>query len=331
MRLQRIEQFIAVVDAGSIRGASRRLAISQPALTRALQQLEEELGVQLMQRSVRGAVLTRAGAAFLARARVAETELRKGAYEARRSVADGCETVSLGVSSTASSLLLPEFATTMLQKRPGLQVRVMEVSPSAVWPLVREASLDLAVAHRTRDHLDAGLRYRPLFEIQMRVAARPGHPLAGTPRTFHELARCEWLSLAAPGPSTNFLAQSFMAEGLSDPIPAVHCNSYSVALDLVSATDLLAVLPPAKLRACMAAGQLVEIPLAKPFVPLHVGLYTRADTPATPATRMAAQVIVAMARRITSTGELRSTDPLGLPPTAARSPVARPMTEAATW
>lgn len=44
MRLQRIEQFIAVADAGSIRGAARQFGMSQPALTRALQQLEKELG-----------------------------------------------------------------------------------------------------------------------------------------------------------------------------------------------------------------------------------------------------------------------------------------------
>ena len=70
MRLQSIEQFIAVVDAGSIRGAARLIGMSQPALTRALQQLEEELGVQLILRSGRGVVVTPAGSAFLARARV---------------------------------------------------------------------------------------------------------------------------------------------------------------------------------------------------------------------------------------------------------------------
>ena len=64
MRLQRIEQFIAAVDAGSIRGAARQLNMSQPALTRALQQLEEDLGVQLILRSGRGVSLTEAGTAF---------------------------------------------------------------------------------------------------------------------------------------------------------------------------------------------------------------------------------------------------------------------------
>jgi LysR family transcriptional regulator, regulator of abg operon len=84
MRLQSIEQFIAVVDAGSIRGAARLLNMSQPALTRALQQLEEELGVQLMHRSGKGVTPSVAGSAFLSRARVAEAELRKAAEEAKK-------------------------------------------------------------------------------------------------------------------------------------------------------------------------------------------------------------------------------------------------------
>ena len=114
MRLQRIEQFIAVVDAGSIRGAARLLGMSQPAL----QQLEEELGVQLMNRSGRGASLTPAGAAFLARARVAEAELRKAADEARSTVDDGSGLLALGLSPVGASLLLPELFITLRQTRP---------------------------------------------------------------------------------------------------------------------------------------------------------------------------------------------------------------------
>lgn len=309
MRLQSIEQFIAVVDAGSIRGAARRLAVSQPALTRSLQQLEEELGVQLMQRSVHGAVLTPAGSAFLARARVAEAELRKGAEEALHSLHDASSMVSLGVSSTTSSILLPEFATSMLRTRPTTRLRLIETMPSALLPLVREEALDMAVTHHTHDNLDAGLLYRPLFEIQMRVAARPGHPLAGT-RSLHELAGCAWLSMATTGTSNNFFALSFASAGVVRPIPAVHCNSYSVALDLVAASDLITVLPPNKMRACIAAGLLIELPLATPMVPLHVGLYTRADAPTSPAAKAASQIIVAMARRIAASGELRSTEPI---------------------
>lgn len=314
MRLQRIEQFIAVVDAGSIRGAARRLGVSQPALTRALQQLEEELGVQLMQRSVRGASLTAAGSAFLARARVAEAELRMGADEARRSSDDGGGLVTVGVSPSAASLLLPEFVTALRQQRPNTRIRLLELSPGTLPPLVREAALDMAVAHHARSHLDAGLRFRPLFEIQMRVVVRPGHPLASA-RSLNELVQCAWLSMAAPGLPGDLIRQSFLAAGLPAPVPAVHCGSHSVALDLIAASDMVGLLPPALLRSCMAAGRLVELPMAKPLVPLDVGLYTRADSPTAPAAKAAAQIIVGIARRLALSGELRSTDPIvGSPP-----------------
>lgn len=197
MRLQSIEQFIAVVDAGSIRGAARLLNMSQPALTRALQQLEEELGVQLMHRSGRGATPTAAGSAFLSRARVAEAELRKAAEEAKKTVDDGGGLLSLGLSPVGASLLLPELVISLQRVHPKTRIRILESSPSALLPLVRDEIMDLAVTQRTRIHLDAGLDYKPLAEIQMRVAARPGHPLLsdlGKKRT----AACK-ISLASLG------------------------------------------------------------------------------------------------------------------------------------
>ncbi len=317
MRLQRIEQFIAVVDAGSIRGAARRLGISQPALTRSLQQLEQDLGVQLIQRNVRGASPTVAGGTFLAHARVAEAEIRKGAAEARRTVDDGSGLVSLGVSPVAASLLLPELATTLQRQRANTRIRLLEMTPSALLPLVRDDVLDIAVTQRTRANLDAGLRYRPLFEIQMRVAVRPGHPLAGT-RSLDELVDASWLAMTAPGISDDIVSQSFIAAGLRAPVPAVHCGSYFVALDLIAASDMVGVLPPLLLQSCMAQGKLIEVPLVSPLMPLHVGLYTRADTPPTPAAKAAAQIIVAQARRLALTGELRSTQPLASVAAAAR-------------
>lgn len=309
MRLQRIEQFIAVADAGSLRGAARRLDMSQPALTRALQQLEEELGVQLMHRSVHGTSLTAAGTAFLSRARIAESELRKAAQEARSMVDDHGGLLSLGVSPVGASLLLPEMATSLLRQRPQARLRVLEMAPSTLLPLVRDGGLDIAVTQRTRANLDAGLQYQPLFEINMRVAVRPGHPLLGA-RTLQALEKAAWLYMTAPGTSEDVVNQSFAAEGLSPPIPTVHCGSYFVALDMVAATDMVVVLPPALLLACMKSGRLVEIGMAKPLVPLQVGLYTRADTPPTPLAKAGAQIIVALARRLAAAGLLRSTTAL---------------------
>jgi DNA-binding transcriptional LysR family regulator len=311
MRLQRIEQFIAVVDAGSIRGAARQLAMSQPALSRALQSLEAELGVQLMHRGGRGVSLTEAGTTFLARARVAEAELRKAAEEARRSVDDGSGLLSLGLSPVGASLLLPELVITMQKKRPKTRIRILETTPSALLPLVRDEVMDLAVTQRTRIHLDAGLDYRPLADINMRVAVRPGHPLlrAGA-RTLHDLVGTSWLYMTAHDSADDIVSRSFLASGLPVPLPVVHCGSYFVALDLLAATDMIGVLPPALLRSCIQTRQLAELVLAQPLLPINLGLYTRAGSPLTRSAKLAADTIVAISHRLVKGGQLRSTAPL---------------------
>ncbi len=315
MRLQSIEQFIAVVDAGSIRGAARQLNMSQPALTRALQQLEEELGVQLMNRSGRGVTPTVAGSAFLSRARVAESELRKAAEEARKTVGDSARLLALGVSPVGASLLLPELAMTLQRLHPKTRIRILETTPSALLSLVRDEVMDLAVTQRTRIHLDAGLDYRPLAEIQMRIAVRPGHPLLGKSGkqgtcSLHDIAGAPWLYMTAHDSADDIVSRSFIASGLPVPLAAVHCGSYFVALDLIAATDMLGVLPPALLRACMKAGQLVELVLSKPLIPIQLGMYTRSGSPPTAPAKSAAASILAISKRIVLNGELRNLAPL---------------------
>ena len=315
MRLQAIEQFIAVVDAGSIRGAARQLNMSQPALTRALQQLEEELGVQLMDRSGRGVTPTAAGSAFLSRARVAEAELRKAAEEARRTVGDSTRLLALGVSPVGASLLLPELAMTLQKLHPATRIRILETTPSALLSLVRDEVMDLAVTQRTRIHLDAGLDYRPLAEVQMRIAVRPGHPLLNNPKKLGKKSACSladivgasWLYMTAHDSSDDIVSRSFIASGLPVPLPAVHCGSYFVALDLIASTDMLGVLPPALLRTCMQLGKLHELVLTQPLIPIQLGLYTRSGSPPTAPATSAAAAIMAISQRIALTAELRST------------------------
>ena len=223
MRLAQIEQFIAIVEAGSIRGAARQLGVSQPALTRGLQQLEQDLGVQLLQRTIRGIALTEVGTAFLARARVADAEMRKAADEARGGAARAGQLLTLAVSPVGASLLLPELFGLLQARHPGTRLRVMELAPSAVLPLVRDDVADIGIAQRTRAGLDAGLRFRPLFEVQMRIAARPGHP-ALRARTLTDLAGASWLAMTVPGSTEDIVSLSYRRLGLVPPEPVAHCG-----------------------------------------------------------------------------------------------------------
>ncbi|HEY0824475.1 MAG TPA: LysR family transcriptional regulator, partial [Ramlibacter sp.] len=81
MQLTQLRNFITMVDAGSIRAGARELGISQPAATKGLRALEQELDTVLVQRSSRGVVLTEAGKAFLTRARAVQREIRQAREE----------------------------------------------------------------------------------------------------------------------------------------------------------------------------------------------------------------------------------------------------------
>ena len=77
MRFNQIRDLLAVVEAGSLRAAARRIGVSQPAISKSIAQLEREVQAQLLVRTAQGVMLTAAGRAFVARGRVIHGELRK--------------------------------------------------------------------------------------------------------------------------------------------------------------------------------------------------------------------------------------------------------------
>lgn len=309
MRLQGIENFIAIAEAGSIRAAARRLGISQPALTRSLQALEKELGVRLMRRGVEGVSLTPEGIAFSVRARVVQSELEKAAVEFRQGLDAAGELVTLGMSAIATDLLLPELALAMRRRFPKTRIRIVELFPSPLLAVLRDSPVELAVTQRTQSDLEAGLNYRSLFDIQLRVAARVGHPLAGR-RDLHELSGATWLATTAPGNANDRVTHSMKEAGLPPPTFAVHCGSMRHLIEIAALSDMLLQMPTSTLRPLVESGKLSEVHLKKPLAMLRVGLYSRADSSPTRAAKAATQIITSIARRYAISGELRSTAPL---------------------
>ena len=106
MRMNQIRHFLAVMEAGSLRAAARSVGVSQPAITKSIRQLEAQLGVQLVQRSARGAVATPAGKAFLARARIVQAELRKAVEDLGPFQGGASGSVAFGISGQAAMLIV---------------------------------------------------------------------------------------------------------------------------------------------------------------------------------------------------------------------------------
>lgn len=296
MHLTQLRNFIAVVDAGSIRAGARVLGISQPAATKALRALERELDAVLVQRSSRGIVLTDAGKAFLSRARTVQSEMRQAQEEIARLSGGGSETVRVGIASVVGAWLAPPAMARFRAERPDTVVRIIEGTQETLLPMLREGALDFAVCLRLEPESTRGFTVRPLARFRLTVVGRKGHPLRNA-RTLDALARADWI-MSRPRGSGGVLEHAFRAAGLELPASATECDSHAIKVAAVAASDALALLGKPMLSEPTVAALLQEIPLDKPFPLLTCSLYTRADARPAAAARSLAAAIASQARLI---------------------------------
>jgi DNA-binding transcriptional LysR family regulator len=298
MRFTQIRDFLAVADAGSLRAAARSLGLSQPALTKSVRQLEEELGAILVTRSVRGARLTDLGRAFLARARAVNADLRRAREEIAQMQGTREGSLAIGAAPGPALGLLPVALPRLRRRWREASILIIDISPPDVLPALREGLLDLALSVRI------GALAEPVTECiveslylnEVAIIARCGHPLARS-RSLAELTEVEWIRTGPPG-YTPALPATFGAAGLPPPRYRIDCESFLALSELVAHSDLLAVVPWQIATREERAGRVVRVPVREKLPAREISVFRRADVPLTPIAREFVDVLREAARRV---------------------------------
>lgn len=296
MRLNQVRHFTSIVEAGSIRSAARLLGTSHPALTKSVRQLEDELRVQLLERTTRGVMPTKAGRAFLARARVIQAEVRKAEEELADIAGERSGSVAVGIAPAAALMLGPEAFAGFLLRHSEARLHIVDGAPGALVPLVRDEILDMAVGQKPNAEVPASVRFRVLFRTPVMVAARRGHPLRGA-SSLSQLADERWIVVNPPG-FGGLLERAFAAARLPFPRRFVHCESYPVGQELMESTDALMLLPPRLIAGSTSRWPLTQIPVNDPLPTLIIGMYTRAESRPTALAAAMARSISDVARKL---------------------------------
>ncbi|PMX27642.1 MULTISPECIES: pca operon transcription factor PcaQ [unclassified Pseudomonas] len=176
IKFRHLQCFLAVAHRGSLARASETLAISQPAVSKTLKELEQLLGVALFERSKSGAALTSAGFTFLRYAGPSVQALREGVQSLRSGELEG-GLVRLGVLSTVESSLLPDVVRALHSEHPTLVVSVVTGPSSYLLSQLRMGDLDLVVGRMTDSPQIEGLAFEHLYSEAMVLVVRPQHPL----------------------------------------------------------------------------------------------------------------------------------------------------------
>lgn len=292
MRLRQIHDFLAVVDCGGVRAAARRLGVAQPTLSRSVRELEAELRLRLLVRTSRGMGLTPAGRAFHTRAQAAVAELRKAEEEAARTTHGDAGSVTFSMGPVGLIAVLPEALVRFRREHPRALVRVIEGYGHRMLPDVRSESLDFAFGLKSIQPLDASVRFRPLFQSELVICARIGHPL-GRARTLKELAGAEWIATGNMWEPGAVAERLFRSAGLEPPRPVVQCTNYLGAMSVHAHGDMLSLTQRHTLDRPPASLILQPIAIAEAIPAVTVGLFMRADTVLT-------RVASAMARHVTA-------------------------------
>ncbi len=293
MKFHQLRCFLAVAQHRSIRAAARALPLSQPAVTKSLRELEQDLGVPLVVRGVAGVQLTEFGEAFRLRASLLMQESRRARDELAL-IRDGAgATLSVAVGSTVALTLLPRVLAAFRQAFPRAQVNLWEdVQPSSLDRL-RDGTLDLVVMQGTTEPLDADMETQPLYTLNSVVGARAQHPLVRS-RSLRSLLDAQWLlpSSGHDGHSPSELV--FTAHGLPVPRHITSCYSLTLALALIKEMDYLSVFAASLASSEFVRHGLKALPLREELPPSTVSVIRRKDSRPT----IAAQAFVETLERL---------------------------------
>lgn len=237
MDLILLRSFLAVADHGAITKAAERIGVSQPALTRRLQQLEEYLGAPLLARGRKGAELTEIGRLVATEARVLVGRLD----QLRETVAayQGLEggTVRIGGGATTVSFLLPAAIADFQADYPGVRFRLKEASSSEVAEDVSEGRLELGLV--TLPVQARELEVRPLMNDRIVLVAQRDHPLAGRRVEVEELVGSSFVGFEA-GSAIRKVIDSALREVHVEPNVVMELRSIPSILRMVATTGNLA-------------------------------------------------------------------------------------------
>ncbi|HLT02020.1 MAG TPA: LysR substrate-binding domain-containing protein [Geminicoccaceae bacterium] len=251
MDLRAIEYFAAVAECGTVRGAAARLGITQPALTKAIRRLEDEVGAVLFDRQARGVTLTAYGRTLLRHARNLQASLKEARDEMAALRAGIAGRIRIGAGPSWEQSVLPQAITRFREARPGVQIYVLGGVDAALKAQLRAGDLDFVLA-ATPDapQLEPDLDWRPLIADDYRVIAAAHHPLHARRNTaLADLLDYPWILPGAATQMAQRLRIMFRAHGLPPPEPVIETDIVSLKLALMRDSDFLGFHAAAHLRA----------------------------------------------------------------------------------
>ncbi|KQP03822.1 LysR family transcriptional regulator [Pseudorhodoferax sp. Leaf265] len=287
LKLSQMMVFSRVLDTSSFIRAANELGLTQPAVSKAIFEMESMFGEPLFHRSNRGVTPTEFGAMLGRRVRSLMSELRHLTDDVQAFRQGDRGQLVVGTLIAASAVLLPRSVASLHREAPGIIVTLREGTAAQLFPKMMMGEIDIVVGRlpeRDSPIFTAyPIRHETLYDEEFCVVCGPRHPLVGrTSVAVTELGEADWILPLPDSPARTAVERMFGEAGMLLPVPRVESLSLLANVGLLRRTQLLSFMPLAAAMQLVQTDSLVILPMPALHYTSRVGFSVRADKDLTP-------------------------------------------------
>jgi DNA-binding transcriptional LysR family regulator len=298
LRLRDLGVLITVAREGTMAKAAHRLSVSQPAVSKAIADLEADLGLKLFDRGPRGVRPTLYGEALLGRSVAAFDELHQALRELDYLSHRTAGEVRLGCNESLAAALLPAVVRTLNDRHPGLTLHVTQMSRPITEEArrLRDREVEFIIARGMfavpEDDLDVELLFE---EPLLLIAGAASRWATDPPSGLADLLTAPWVLYPPGEPPGTLVDEAFRAQGLPPPDRGVTTSSFYLRQQLLETGDYVTVAPRCMLAVFNARQPVVaRLPIDLGISLRPVSIYTPRNRMLSPLARLAIDTVRAV-------------------------------------
>ena len=274
LKLRHLQVLVALDDLRNQGQVAALMNVTQPALSRAISELQADMGHQLFERTGRGLRPTLYGECLIRHARRILQDLQDTGEELHALATGTSRKIRVGALPASASWLLPRALTLFKQASPKSAIAVREATMDVLLNELRLGHLDLIVGTLPLRQTDTDLEEKPLFEDATVLVVRVGHPLGRgkTALDWCQLVKFSWVLPPHDSLLRQPLLTAFVSNRVEPPTDFVETLSLNVTLNYLQSSNAIASMPESLAHKYAARGALAVLPIELPLLVRPVGL-----------------------------------------------------------
>jgi len=275
LKLRHMEILLAVVETGSMAKAGTRLSISQPAISRAIAEMEHTLGVPIFDRGPKGVEPTQYGRALLKRGVAAFDEIAQAVKDIDFLADPSAGELWIGTSPGLAEGLVLAVIERLSRQYPRIVIHIVPGGLLAQHEALRQRRIELGFAANIHRASDDEFNTETLYEEPLAIVAGLKSPWAGRRKIrLRDLVNEPWTWPSAGTVFDSLVTEAFRAYGIDPPRATIYADAYSLRIRLAATGRFLAIVPASVMRFPGIPASVKALPVELPTTRRQIGIIT---------------------------------------------------------